>query len=322
MNPPFEIGESTWKVRLLLAAVVVLAAALTAPTAAADAPQSFKVERVKDIDYADIPNDPDREAHLLDVYRPAGKDNLPVIFFVHGGGWMIGDKDDVLGIYGFGSMAEALARRGVVVVLPNYRLSPKAKHPDHIKDVARAFAWTHENIAKYGGRPDQVFALGHSAGGHLVSLLATDESYLKAEGLSAKDIKGVISISGIYRVDDFDLHLSAKSESVDASADIRPFAMVFGDDPEVLKQASPIYHVHRGLPPFLLMYGSLDYGPIKKTTKDFEAALEDKDCDVDVKRMLLRTHETEIVDLVHGIDQGTADEIMHFVERHTREASK
>ena len=279
------------------------------------------MERTKDIDYGEIPNDPDRDQHRLDVFRPVGKDDCPVVFFVHGGGWMIGDKDDVLGIYGYGTIAESIARRGVVVVLPNYRLSPKAKHPDHIQDVARTFAWTYRNIGKYGGRPDQVFACGHSSGGHLVALLATDESYLKAEGLSAKDIRGVISISGIYKVDDLDFKLSMKSEWLTVSTDIHPFASVFGDDPEALKQASPITHVRRGLPPFLLMYGSLDYCPIKNTTKAFEAALEDNDDDVDVKKMLWRTHETVLVDLVHGVDPGTAAEMMRFIERHTREES-
>lgn len=326
MKTAFNVGEFAFKARRGLPAVVVLAAALVGalavPAAAADPPKSFKVERTADIDYCDIPNDPDRAQHRLDVFRPVGKDECSVVFFVHGGGWMIGDKDDVFGIYGYGTIAESIARRGVVVVLPNYRLSPKAKHPDHITDVARAFAWTHRNIAKYGGRPDQLFASGHSAGGHLVSLLATDETYLKAEGLSATDVKGVVSISGIYRVDAFDLRLSAMNEWLDASAEIHPFASVFGDDPEVLKQASPLTHVRPGLPPFLLVYGSLDYCPIKQTTRDFEAALEDNDCEVDVKKVLWRTHETVLVDLVHGVEPATADALIRFVERRTRGASK
>ncbi len=307
--------------RLFDALIVMGLVAILAVSAAAASAESFKVERTRDIDYAGIPNDPDIEQHRLDVFRPVGKDAAPVIFFVHGGGWMIGDKDDVLGIYGYGTIAEAIARRGVVVVLINYRLSPKVKHPDHIKDVARAFAWTHRHVAEYGGRPDEVFVCGHSAGGHLVSFLATDESYLKAEGLSAKDIRGVISISGIYDLADFDFKLSLKSEWLTVSADVHPFASVFGDDPEALKEASPIHHVRPGLPPFLLMYGSLDYCPIKNSAKAFEAALEDKDDDVDVKKMILRTHETVLVDLIHGVDPGTADEMMRFVERYTREAS-
>ncbi|HVS34419.1 MAG TPA: alpha/beta hydrolase [Gemmataceae bacterium] len=318
MPKPFDSAVVLFRMQRSTAAIV-LTAVLAVPVGAQA--ESFKVERTKDIDYAGVPNDPDSELHRLDVFRPVGKDAAPVIFFVHGGGWMIGDKDDVLDIYGYGTMAEAIARRGVVLVLPNYRLSPKVKHPDHIKDVARAFAWAHENIAKYGGRPDQLFLCGHSAGGHLVSLLATDESYLKAEGLSSKDVCGVISISGIYKVDDFNFKLSMQTEWLTVSADAHPFASVFGDDPEALKQASPINHVRPGLPPFLLLYGSLDYGPIKSTTKAFEAALEDKDDDVDAKKMLFRTHDTLLVDMTHGVDPGTAEEIMRFVERHAREDS-
>ena len=314
MNTAFRIGAF---IKPRLQAVFVLVA-LAAPAPAAEPPKSYKVERTADIDYCDIPHDLDLAQHRLDVFRPVGKGDFPVAFFIHGGGWMIGDKDDVLGIYGHGTIAEAIARRGVVVVLPNYRLSPQARHPDHIKDVASAFAWTHRNIAKYGGRPDQVFACGHSAGGHLVSLLATDESYLKAEGLSTKDIKGVVSISGIYRVEAFDLHLMAKNEWLGVGAEVHPFASVFGDDPEVLKQASPQTHVRPGLPPFLLVYGSLDYCQIKQTTREFETALEDNDCEVDVKKVLWRTHETVLVDLVHGVEPATADALIRFVERHTR----
>jgi acetyl esterase/lipase len=289
------------------------------PHGAADPPPTYKVERTADIDYCGIPNDPDLDRHRLDVYRPVGKDDAPVLFLVHGGGWMICGKDNVLGIYGYGSIAEALARRGVVVVLPNYRLSPHVKHPEHIKDVARAFAWTHKHAADYGGRPDQVFACGHSAGGHLVSLLTTDESYLKAEGLSAKDIKGVISVSGVYKVDEFNFKVAVKREGVEAMAEIHPLASVFTDDPEVWKQASPLTHVRPGLPPFLLVYGGLDYDPIKQGTKDFEAALEDNDCDVGVKRLPWHTHETLLVDLINGVTPATADVMMRFVEKHTRE---
>jgi acetyl esterase/lipase len=74
------------------------------------------------------------------------------------------------------------------------------KHPEHVRDVARAFAWAHVHIGHYGGDPGQLFLLGHSAGGHLVALLATDERYLAAEGRTTQDIMGVIAVSGVYRI--------------------------------------------------------------------------------------------------------------------------
>ncbi len=301
--------------QLLIPAVVFLV--LTTATTA-QAGKTYKVERTRDIAYCGGADDADRERHLLDVYRPVGKGDFPVLFFVHGGGWMIGGKDDVLGIYGYGTIAEHLAERGLVVVVPNYRLSPKVQHPEHIKDIARAFAWTHRHVKEYGGRLDEVFVCGHSAGGHLVALLATNESYLKAEKLSAADIKAVIGISGVYQVDDFDFKLALGGCGIEWKAEVKPFTTVFGADPETIKQASPITHVRKGLPPFLLLYGGWDYSPIQRTTKDFAAALKEKDCDVEMKKVKWRTHETILVDLVHGVEPKTADAIIDFIERHSR----
>jgi acetyl esterase/lipase len=299
-------------------------AALVAPGAArADKKEEkaklYKVERTTDVRYCEIADDPDRERHCLDIFRPVGKDACPVVFFVHGGGWVIGSKEKICGIYGYANIAEALASRGVVVVLPNYRLSPKVKHPEHVKDVARAFAWTHAHAKEYGGRPDQMFACGHSAGGHLVSLLTTDETYLKAEGLSAKDIKGVVSISGVYDVEALDFKINVKRRWFEFHTEMRPFACVFGDDAEMAKQASPVTHVRKGLPPFLLICGGLDYPPVRHTTMEFAKALEDKDVEVQTKKVAWHTHETVVVDLVHGMEPKTADALLTFVEKHTRE---
>src|SRR5438874_2403382 len=94
--------------------------------------------------------DADPVRHKLDIYVPKHTRDFPVLFFVHGGAWRLGNKNH-FGIYA--SLGKALAREGIGLVSPNYRLSPQVKHPEHIKDVARAFAWTHRNIAKYGGRP-------------------------------------------------------------------------------------------------------------------------------------------------------------------------
>src|SRR5262249_23495909 len=136
---------------------------------------------------------------------PKGKSGYPVVVLVHGGAWMMGDNR-CCGLYS--SVGKFLASRGVGAVLPNYRLSPGVRHPEHVKDIARAVAWTRAHIAEYGGRPDRLFLAGHSAGAHLVSLLATDETYLNAEGLRIADIKGVIAVSGVYRIPPGTLELS------------------------------------------------------------------------------------------------------------------
>src|SRR5262249_1985348 len=194
--------------------------------------------------------------HKLDLYLPKDQKDFPVLFFVHGGAWVHGDKGQ-FGLYS--GLGRFYASHGIGVVVTNYRLSPSVKHPEHIKDVARAFAWTVKNIEKYGGRADQIFVSGHSAGGHLAALLATDETYLKAEGCSFKNIKGAIPLSGVY--------------------DVPPkmLPQVFGTDEEVRKLASPTRHAKADLPPFLIVYGDKDMKYCdKEPAQAFGKALNDK----------------------------------------------
>ena len=131
------------------------------------------------------------------MFLPENKKDYPVVVLVHGGGWFIGDNRSA-GLYS--SVGQFLASQGVGVVLPNYRLWPAVKHPEHAKDVARAVAWTRAHIGKYGGDAQRLFLMGHSAGAHLVALLATDESYLQAEHMKTTDIKGIVAVSGVYRI--------------------------------------------------------------------------------------------------------------------------
>jgi arylformamidase len=90
---------------------------------------------------------------------------------------------------------------GFVYVAINYRLPPAVHHPTHARDVAKALAWVADNIGRYSGDPERIYAMGHSAGAHLAALVATDESYLKREGYSLKTIKGDILLDvGAYDI--------------------------------------------------------------------------------------------------------------------------
>jgi acetyl esterase/lipase len=285
-------------------------------TAEAKPSRRYHVQATRDIIYYAVKNDPERQRHRLDVYRPEGEESCPVLLFLHGGGWVIGSKDDYFGVYGYGTIARCLAERGLVVVLPNYRLSPAVRHPEHIKDVARAFAWTCHNVRHYGGDPDQIFVGGHSAGGHLAALLATDERYLRGVGQSRKDIRGVIGVSGVYRVDDLGLKLSLTGPGGGAvmRADVRPFAVVFGDDPEVARQASPLTHVRPGLPPFLLVNAGFDYPPLPEMAREFAAALKKNGCEVRSQTIPWRTHETVVFDILRrSADRATVDLAVEFI---------
>jgi acetyl esterase/lipase len=211
----------------------------------------FEVEKRKGIAYR-TDSTADKERHQLDVYVPKGQKDFPVVLFVHGGAWKSGNKN----LYaGFG---EAFAKQGIGFVVCNYRLSPAVQHPAHIEDVACAFNWTCQNIGKFGGNADRLYVCGHSAGGHLVSLLATDPSYLRAHGRSPADIKGVVSISGVYRI--------VPTESV--------FQVAFGKNEEICKKASPLNHVSGNLPPFLIAYADDDYPHLAKMAEDMHAALQ------------------------------------------------
>lgn len=275
------------------------------------------VRVVRNITYYDLRNDPDAERHRLDVYRPKGKGPYPVLLFLHGGGWMLMSKDDVWGLYGYGTIARCLAERGLVVVLPNYRLSPGVRHPEHVKDVSRAFAWTFRNIREHGGDPGQLFVGGHSAGGHLAALLATDATYLKQVGRTAKDIRGVIGVSGVYRVDEFDLNVLVADPTggLRLNVSVKPLTLVFGNDPETVKQASPLTHVRPGLPPVLLLTGGWDYPPMRRMAKDFAAALKKNDCDVRETTIPWRTHETLLFDIARlAADRAAIDAIADFIK--------
>jgi acetyl esterase/lipase len=259
------------------------------------APKKLEVEAIKDVAYYEAPG-ADPIKHKLDLFLPRGHKDFPVLFFVHGGAWIHGDKN-FLGVYS--SLGRFYARQGIGTVVINYRLSPSVMHPEHIRDVARAFAWTHKNIEKYGGRPDEIFVCGHSAGGHLVSLLATDESYLKANGLSPAAIRGVISLSGVYLIPD------------------KLLSRVFGTDPEQRRQASPLVHAHPGLPPFLICYADKDYpGCDKMPSETFAQALRTKGNKAQTLEVLDSNH-FQIIMSAAAKDEPVSKAILAFITAQT-----
>jgi acetyl esterase/lipase len=275
----------------------------------------------------------------LDVFAPGatGGRLRPVVLFVHGGTWIAGDKNQFGLNRGVGRF---LARHGIVAVLINYRLSPVVKHPEHARDVARAFAWTCRNIARYGGDPTRIILAGHSAGGHLACLVATDKTYLADPALKLTDrdragLCGVVGISGVYRIpppEEFRKmsaaiveHLVARSTSprlagvltpvlLRASESLNPFALVFGSDPAVQKQASPLYHVHKGLPPFLLLCADRDVPGLEKMAEDFAAALR-KAGDVVVFKVMHDCTHRSILMRMHNNRDEAGKLLLDFVAR-------
>jgi acetyl esterase/lipase len=307
---------------------------LALPSAAAPA-QTYDVLETHDIRYHDA-----SERQVLDVLRPKGAQGRPVVFFIHGGAWMIGNKN-LFGLYrGFGQF---LASQGMVAVMVNYRLSPVVKHPEHIKDVARAYAWTRRHIKDYGGDPDRIFLCGHSAGGHLAALLATNECYLNDESLKLLDedrkaIRGVIGICGVYLIptgDEFAALVadmltefvskgerplglrSLMGRMVRNVSDLNPFPLVFGDDAKVCDQASPVKHVRKGLPPFLLVNAEWDIPTLPLMTRDFAKALRKEGNEVTALTVNRRGHGM-IVFMARSQDDPLAKAVVQFIAMHEK----
>jgi acetyl esterase/lipase len=254
--------------------------------------KAYEVETIKDIAYYEG-DDADKNKHKLDLYLPKGKKDFPVLFFVHGGAWVSGDRN-FFGVYS--AIGTRFAKSGIGAVVISYRLSPKVRHPEHIKDVARAFAWTHKNIGKHGGRNDQLFVCGHSAGGHLVALLATDETYLKAEGLTLKAIKGAIPMSGVYLI----------------AENFLP--AVFGKGAEASKSASPIRHVHAGCPPFLVIYADKDMPFCDVSSAAFCKDLKGCKCNAELCEIKDRNHMSIIMNFSKENDPAL-DAALKFIDK-------
>ncbi len=193
------------------------------------------------------------ERHVLDIYTPedpAGE-SLPVMFWIHGGGWQVGDKSDVA------LKPKVLTDRGFVFVSTNYRLLPEVKMDELTGDVARSFGWVHRNIARYGGDPGRIFVGGHSAGAQLAALICTDDRYLKKEGVSFDVLKGCVPVDG----DTYDIPkiiMTAEHRQTLYGGKMYTFGhrQKFGNDPEKHVDFSAVTHVakNKGIPPFLLLY--------------------------------------------------------------------
>jgi acetyl esterase/lipase len=188
----------------------------------------------------------DGDRRQLDVYRPPPSAvPAPVIVFFYGGNWVSGARGD----YAF--VGRALAARGYVVVVPDYRLYPQVRYPAFLEDAANAVAWTEREVARYGGDPRRVFVMGHSAGAYNAAMLALDARWLGAEHVAPASLRGWIGLAGPY---DF---LPIQNPTT------RP---VF-DYPATDADTQPIAHASAAAPPALLIApkedGTVD--PVRNT---------------------------------------------------------
>ena len=196
----------------------------------------------------------DAAHHLaLDVYRPARPALAPIVVFFYGGSWRDGKRS------WYRYVGQALASRGVVVVVPDYRKYPQVVFPAFVQDAARAVAWAHANAASIGGDPRQLFVMGHSAGAHIGAMLATDARYLDHEGMKPRDLSGFIGLAGPY--------------------DFAPFTdpelvAIFGSSPDSQRAAQPINFVDGNEPPMLLLQGLTDKKVLPRNSPNLAARMQ------------------------------------------------
>ncbi|GGC86665.1 alpha/beta hydrolase [Undibacterium terreum] len=235
---------ATWiKLALLLVSALIVAGGIIAcaPVKAINAltPSSSYIKA------ADISYGPDAR-NKLDIYTPAHlQGKAPVVVFIYGGTWNSGDRADYLFV------GEALASRGIVAVLADYRLYPQVRYPSFVEDSAQAVAWTIAHIDAYGGDAAHLFVMGHSAGAYNAAMLALDARWLKAAGSSPAALRGWMGLAGPY---DF-LPIQNK--------DAQP-AFFYPDTPP---DSQPINHVSASAPPTLLIASLNDklVNPVRNT---------------------------------------------------------
>ena len=217
---------------------------------------------------------------VLDIYTSdtAADGQLPVMFWIHGGGWQVGDKSDVA------MKPKVLTERGYIFVSTNYRLLPDVEMETLIRDVAKSLGWVHKNIDQYGGDPQRVFVGGHSAGAQLAALICIDDRYLKEEGVSFDVLKGCIPVDG----DTYDIPkiiMTAEHRQAIYGGKMFTFGhrQKFGNDPEKHVDFSAVTHVekNKGIPPFLILYfsGNPD---TRAQARRLEAVLKEADIPVSV----------------------------------------
>lgn len=206
-------------------------------------------------------------AQRLDVIAPNSPGPHPVLVFIHGGGWHSGRPED----YHF--IGRIFARAGYVVVLAGYRLVPDGIYPHMLQDGAAAVAWTANNIARFGGDPDRVMLMGHSAGAHTVVMLGLERQWLGREGLPDGFIKGVVGLSGPYDFYPF-------------TSDSARNAFGHVTDPA---QTQPINFARGDAPPMLLLTG------------DADATVKPRNSQVLARAIMAKGGDSELV-ILPGVD--------------------
>lgn len=253
----------------------------------------------KDIDYISESNYEDGR-DLLDVYMPEGAKKAPVIVFFHGGALLYGDKT-----YGK-EIATSLVESGFGLVSANYRLSPDHAHPSHVQDAAAATAWVINNIASYGGDPENVFIAGHSAGAYLAALVAIDSSLMEKHNIAQGALQGAILISPFLYVEE------TAPERISSNP---VFKSIWGEKKEDWLNASVTRFIGPDRNNILVIYADGDDSWRKEQIRRFVRNLKSEgNSNVTAIEVGNRTHTTIMSKTLEQDDQ-VSELIIHFINK-------
>ena len=220
-------------------------------------PKDPAVTAARDVAYGEGPR------HKLDIYAPKGaKGPVPVLVYFYGGGWSTGKRQD----YSF--VGKALASRGFLTILPDYRLFPEVRYPDFLKDGAAAIRWAQDHAAEYGGDPSRIVLAGHSAGGYNAVMLALDTEFVRAAGVRPGVIKAAAGLAGPY---DFAPFTEAYSRNA------------FGQYPDPAA-TQPVNYVARDSVPIWMGYGLKDKVVYPQNIDSLERELKAKGARYEARR--------------------------------------
>ena len=230
----------------------------------------------------------------LDIYTPADGQRHPVLIFVYGGSWQHGKRQT----YGF--VGKQFAKSGYTTVVVDYRLAPANVFPDYVLDTASAMGWVYRNIAQYGGNPNQLFVMGHSAGAFNVVSAVDDNRFWTTTGIPNKAILGVIGLAGPY---DYDFRSGTTKVAFPADS--------------TRQQVMPVYHIRQDVPPHLLVTGSKDMLVYPQNADSLQKALTHAGGNVE-RVQVPATHAGIVIGLATPLQSfyPTFNKVNDFMQRH------
>jgi len=257
-----------------------------------------RIHRDKNIIYMKTDSTRSIPSLSLNIFSPRKPVDKNVLIFIHGGSWRSGDKK----LYSF--FGSRMARKGVVTVIINYPLSPIGDFNDMAYASASSVKWVYENIDQFGGDQNKIFVSGHSAGGHLAALISVRDEYLDSVGIKSP-IKGAILIDAAG----LDMYGYLMEEK---KPEGHSYLKTFTPNPREWKKASPLYHLHKGMPPFLMYKGENTYASIHRSHDKFVKALPNFTSKVNYHVLKRKKHVPMITQFVWTWNP-RYDEILHFM---------